>query len=58
MTTLQKEYHSNLNQDTINNIYSQLDILNKNTTKLLNTIQTIKAGTITLDGVYPSSKYR
>lgn len=58
MTTLQKEYHSNLNQETINNIYSQLDILNKNTTKLLNTIQTIKAGTITLDGVYPSSKYR
>ena len=58
MTTLQKEYHSNLNQETINNIYNQLDILNKNTTKLLNTIQTIKAGTITLDGVYPSSKYR
>jgi hypothetical protein len=58
MTADQKDYFSNLSQETINNAFEDLDELNKLTTELQRTILLLKSQTLTLDGVYPSSKYR
>jgi hypothetical protein len=58
MTADQKDYFSNVSQETINNAFEDLDELNKLTTELQRTILLLKSQTLTLDGVYPSSKYR
>ena len=58
MTADQKDYFSNLAQETINNAFEDLDELAKLTTELQKTIILLKSQTLTLDGVYPSSKYR
>ena len=58
MTADQKDYFSNLAQETINNAFEDLDELAKLTTELQKTIILLKSKTLTLDGVYPSSKYR
>lgn len=58
MTADQKDYFSNLAQETINNSFEDLDELAKLTTELQKTIILLKSQTLTLDGVYPSSKYR
>ncbi len=58
MTADQKDYFSNLSQETINNAFEDLDELAKLTTELQKTILLLKSQTLTIDGVYPSSKYR
>lgn len=53
-----KAFVSNVNQENINNVINQLDYINKEANRLYKDILNIKSGSISKDGIYPSSKYR